>query len=70
MLSKQLVRLMKRYATVQGGSMEDIARELYECLTERIYSTHPASMGASSRERQAMDAFLNRGYEVVKPDAD
>jgi hypothetical protein len=31
---------------------------------------YPASMGASSRERQAMDAFLNRGYEVVKPDAD
>jgi hypothetical protein len=53
-------------------TMEDIARELYECLTERIYSMnpYPASMGASSRERQAMDAFLNRGYEVVKPDAD
>jgi hypothetical protein len=32
-------------------------------------STQPA-LGASSRERSAMDAFLNRGYETVKPDAD
>jgi len=49
-------------------TMEDIARELYECLMERIYSVnpYPASMGASPRERQAMDAFMNRGYEVVK----
>jgi len=48
--------------------VEDIARELYECLMERIYGMNqaPVKMGASPRERSAMDAFLNRGYESVK----
>ena len=47
--------------------MEDIARELYECLMVRIYGLNqaPAKLGASPRERSAMDAFLNRGYETV-----
>ena len=48
--------------------MEDIARELYECLMERIYGVdYPViKMGASPRERLALDAFMNRGYESVK----
>lgn len=48
--------------------MEDIARELYECLMERIYGVNQAmhKLGASPRERSAMDGFLNRGYESVK----
>ena len=47
--------------------MEDIARELYECLMERIYGINEVmhKLGASPRERSAMDAFLNRGYETV-----
>ena len=48
--------------------MEDIARELYECLMERIYGVDYTviKMGASTRERLALDAFMNRGYESVK----
>ena len=48
--------------------MEDIARELYECLMERIYGINEAmhKLGPSPRERSAMDGFLNRGYESVK----
>lgn len=47
--------------------MEDIARELYECLMERIYRTDEfvQKLGASPRERSALNAFLNRGYESV-----
>lgn len=49
--------------------MEDIARELYECLMERIYSINqpPVYMRPSTRERLALDAFLNRGYGAAKP---
>jgi hypothetical protein len=48
--------------------MEDIARELYECLMERIYNADKfvQKLGVSPRERSALDAFLNRGYESVK----
>jgi hypothetical protein len=48
--------------------MEDIARELYECLMERIYGGDKfvQKLGASPRERSALNAFLNRGYESVK----
>jgi hypothetical protein len=48
--------------------MEDIARELYECLMERIYGSDEFvhKLGASPRERSALDGFLNRGYESVK----
>jgi hypothetical protein len=48
--------------------VEDIARELYECLMERIYGINEAmhKLGPSPRERSALDGFLNRGYESVK----
>lgn len=43
--------------------MDEIAKELYECLLARVFAAAEQPDGMTERERQAIDAFLDATAE-------